>query len=82
MPDMPSIPVPVHGDDSSVHETLMALKQTAEIMIGTRGGAPTTRTFVQEGIPKAFVVGDQWIQPSSGKMSYWNGNQWLYVRGA
>ena len=81
-PKMPTIPVPVKGNADTVHETLTALKMVAEHLMGTRGGQPVTRTFVQEEMPVAHVVGDQWVQPGSGKMSYWNGNSWLFVRGA
>jgi hypothetical protein len=80
MPDMPSIPTPIKGDANSVHDVLMEMKQAIEIMMGTRGNSPTTRTFVQEGTPTAFVVGDHWIQPSTGRMSYWSGSAWQFVR--
>jgi hypothetical protein len=79
---MPSIPTPVKGNLDSVHDTLMEMKQTLEIMMGTRGNWPVTRTFVQDGAPTAFSTGDQWIDLNSGVMRYWNGEDWLFVRPA
>ena len=78
-PKMPSIPVPVRGNVDSIHETLMAMKQATEMMMGTRNDHPTTRTFVQNTMPHAYNVGDQWIVANTGKLNYWNGSQWLPV---
>jgi hypothetical protein len=79
---MPSIPIPIKGDNDSMHQTAMALKQATEMLMGTRGGAPVTRTYVQEDMPAAINSGDQWIQPSSNKMSYWDGSRWQQIKGA
>jgi len=82
-PKMPSIPMPAgKEDDATRYEAILALKMVVEMMMGTRGQEPVTRTFIGEKVPVAYNVGDQWIQPSSGKMSYWNGDSWHYVRGA
>lgn len=78
-PKSASIPVPVKGNPDSVHETLMALKQVVEQLLGTRGDQPAGRTFVQEKVPTAVSTGDRWIQPLNGNESYWNGNQWIIL---
>lgn len=79
MPDPPkiTIPIPVKGDTQSVHETLMNMKQAVEILLGTRGGQPVTRTFVQKDQPTAHNVGDLWIVEGTGKTAYWDGQRWL-----
>jgi proteasome assembly chaperone (PAC2) family protein len=74
---MPSIPVPLKGNADSVHDTLTALKMAAEHFMGTLGNQAVTRTFVQEGMPTAYVNGDTWVRPSTGKISYWNGTAWI-----
>ena len=79
-PQFPSIPTPLKGNSDSVQDVLMAMKQTLEIMMGTRGDAPVTRTFFQDKPPTAFVAGDQWIEVNTGIMRYWNGGDWLYVK--
>jgi len=83
MPDaFPTIPLPTQGNDESMFASVMAMKLAIETLQGQRGGQPVTRTFVQEASPAASNTGDQWIQPSTGKMSYWNGSKWMFVRGA
>ena len=75
-PRLQSIPVPLLGNAQSVHDTLMAMKQAVEEMLGETGNAPVSRTFIQEATPTAIVVGDLWIQPSTTRISYWDGRGW------
>lgn len=79
---LPAIPTPVKGNEDNAHDTLMAIKQAVEQLMGTVGAHPVTRTFVQEQIPRAYVIGDQWVQPSKGHVSYWDGVAWRLTRGA
>jgi hypothetical protein len=80
-PKLSTMPTPIKGNVDAIHETLMGLKQAVEQLQGTRGHQPTTRTFVIETVPTAVVVGDQWVQPSTGKMSYWDGSAWRLIKG-
>lgn len=79
-PKMPTIPTPMKGNPDSVQDVLMNMKQALEILMGTRGDAPVTRTFFADKAPTAFVTGDQWIEINTGIMRYWNGGDWLYVK--
>ena len=81
VPKMPSIPVPIKGDDQSTHETIMAMKQTLELMMGTRGSTPLARVFVQEDVPVPYSVGDLWVQPSTKRISCWTSIEWLLTVG-
>jgi hypothetical protein len=76
-PLMPSIPTPVKGNVDSMHDTMMAMKQAVEHLIGTRGAQPASRTFVQNTVPTAYNVGDHWVNSNNGKHSYWDGSKWL-----
>lgn len=78
-PKLPTIPVPTKGNADSVHETLMALKQVAEQLMGTRGRQAAIRTFVQEQTPTAISIGDLWFQSNSAHLSVWTGGQWLGI---
>ena len=79
---LPSIPTPVRGNLDSIHETLMAVKHATEQLMGTRNDHPVTRTFIQETTPFAYVTGDQWVQPSTAHISYWEGKAWRLTKGA
>ena len=79
-PKMPTIPTPIKGNEDSTQDVLMTMKQVLEILMGTRGDAPVTRTFFQDKAPTAFSTGDQWIEVNTGIMRYWNGGDWLYVK--
>jgi hypothetical protein len=77
---MPSIPTPVKGSADSTQEVLLAMKQALELMMGTRGNQPVTRTFLQDDKPSAIAQGDLWIT-SNGRASYWSGRDWLLLQG-
>lgn len=81
MPNLPSIPTPVKGDINSHYDVLVALKQAAEHLMGTRGNEPVTRTFIQDDTPTAFVNGDMWYRTSTGKLSTWDGSGWRTIVG-
>jgi hypothetical protein len=70
----PSIPMPA-SDVDALYNTCMVMKQTIEQLVAGRS------TAVQGGPPASPSVGDLWIQPDGGRMSYWNGSQWVLMSG-
>jgi hypothetical protein len=78
---MPAIPTPLREDLDSRHDVIVALKQCVEMLMGTVGRQPVARTFVQEEMPKAYNVGDFWLQPSKNYLSAWTGNTWTLLNG-
>lgn len=79
MPKFPSIPTPIQGNPSSYQDALMAMKQALEMLMGTRGDQPATRTFVDTKTPQAVSKGDLWVEPNSGRLSYWTGRLWQQI---
>jgi hypothetical protein len=76
---MPSIPLPTKQDTGTQFDAIMALKMAVEMMMGTRGSDPVSRTWVQPTQPTAFNSGDTWVNSDTGKLNYWTGSQWLPV---
>lgn len=82
MSKIPAIPDFI-DDTQSIGAALRVAKQAIEI-IGGQGagqslGAP--EVFVQENEPKparmtVFKLGDQWINPVSRKLYFWDGREW------
>ena len=60
-------------------ETIRALKQSVELMIGTRGSVASTVTYVQAlaPLPTDVKVGDRWIDSTSSIERYWSGTEWV-----
>lgn len=73
-PIYPSIPVPKE-DLKSLNESVLALKQAVEQLIAHH---PVS---VQMDEPALQNVGDLWIQPGTGRMSYYSGLQWVMLTG-
>lgn len=68
----------------SMFPAVRALKASMEQITGQRQGqslgAPDM--FLQEGAPASarpenLKAGDLWIKPSTRKMSYWDGREWV-----
>jgi len=83
MSKLPAIPDFV-DEPGSIGTAVRAIKQVVEILSGQRQGqslgAPSV--FVQEYEPKgdlitSFKKGDQWINPLTKKMSFWDGRLWV-----
>ena len=82
MSKVATIPEFVDGDARSMSVALRAMKQAVETLGGQRydqsQGAPAV--YVQTTTPSQnrnpFRVGDFWINPSTKKLSYYNGNYW------
>jgi hypothetical protein len=82
MSKLPTIPdfiddLPSHG------ATLRSMKQAVEIIGGQRQGESlgAPQMFIQSYEPTlsrltSFKRGDLWVNDSTDKMSYWNGQQW------
>lgn len=76
----PSIPDPGQSQES-LFQSVMALKQTVELLTGQRPG-PTfgaPRLFIQSVIPVTSDTGDFWVNSSTNKLSYWNGKAWILI---
>lgn len=80
-PRLPTIPTPLKDDLDNRYDVLVALKMCVEMMMGTRGREPAARTFVQEDMPKAYNIGDFWLQPSKNYLSAWTGKTWTLLNG-
>lgn len=78
---LPTIPTPLKDDMNQRYDVIVALKQAVEHLMGFRGNAPATRTFVQDDTPTAFVVGDQWFRTSTARLSVWDGKGWRLILG-
>lgn len=56
--------------------SVLALKQTVEVMAGLRGGDHAIRCYVQNTQPEDPRVGDRWINPDTDIETYWAGTEW------
>lgn len=81
-----AIPDFTDGDIRSMSTTLRAMKQEIETLSGARQGqskgAPSV--FLQEREPSrtlatVFKQGDFWINPTTKKLSFYNGNFWVQL---
>lgn len=80
VPRMPTIPTVLKANPDNQYEVLVTLKMAVEMLMGTRGDIPVTRTFVQDSTPQAMNTGDLWIQTGNGHISYWNGANWQLTK--
>jgi hypothetical protein len=81
-----AIPDFIDGDARSMSITLRAIKQEIETLSGARQGqskgAPSV--FLQEREPAqtlatTFKQGDFWINPTTKKLSFYNGKFWVQL---
>lgn len=81
MAAFPSVPVPT-SDPDALLETVIALKQTVEMLTGQdQGNGYAPHVFVQPGVPQALHTGDLWLCTtlSNSTFNIWNGSQWVKI---
>ena len=82
MSKLPSIPE-FASTPEEISAALRAIKQTVELLAGLRQGESrgSPQVFAQPTSPKptltiSYRVGDFWIDTSSNKLNFWNGQNW------
>jgi len=66
-----------------ISAALRAIKQSVEILAGLRQGEArgAPQVFAQATAPRptltiSYGIGDLWIDTSTNKLNFWNGNAW------